>query len=615
MRYDVAVIGAGLSGLTAASLLAKRGLKVAVIDKGHAPGGSCGAFKRSGAIVDQGASMLFGFGERGFNAHRFVFNCLEEPIDVVRHNLLYVVRFQGKTIRFWPDVGRFAQELAEAFPSEREAVFRFYQDMEKLYRRVMLENPNYTTPDEAGLAASLRGFIRHPLATLRFLGYLNRSAESLLSEYFKDPMIFKFFDQLTSTYCYTTVAESPAILAAVMFVENHIGGSYYPAGSTLFLPGKLEKVIEEHGGDMIYGEEVTRILFRSGKADGVVTARGTVIDAEDVVYSGTVWNLYGKLLDAEHASPARKQWALAQVPTYASVMLYAVVDRRAIPEDTAPVELLVGNADRIDEQAVTVYIPSLDDRTICAKDEHVVMAIGPTFADWSQGKGEAYRNAKRAERTRLLAVLEKRFPRFGTLLRHAELATPVTLERYLLKNGGSVAGPKQMLGQHMLKRLHTRTEWPNLYCCGESTVMGTGTPTVTISGLSAANAILRKRKLKQYAFHKGMQNVVHVLKPPVQMGDAYAYLDKNTRALMTLASGCQFCERPRCVANTGLDIPGMMRRASVGNWVGARKKLVGASADILAQCEERCVEKARTGRAAPILAVAAQLNGLRGIQR
>jgi prolycopene isomerase len=39
-KYDTIIIGAGLSGLTAASLLAKRGLKVAVIERNFKPGGS-----------------------------------------------------------------------------------------------------------------------------------------------------------------------------------------------------------------------------------------------------------------------------------------------------------------------------------------------------------------------------------------------------------------------------------------------------------------------------------------------------------------------------------------------------------------------------------------------
>lgn len=91
MEYDVIVIGSGLSGLTAASLLAKQGLHVLVAEHADRPGGSCGIFKRENAIFDQGAAMLYGFGEHGFNAHRFLFNCLEEPFTVVKHELLYVV--------------------------------------------------------------------------------------------------------------------------------------------------------------------------------------------------------------------------------------------------------------------------------------------------------------------------------------------------------------------------------------------------------------------------------------------------------------------------------------------------------------------------------------------
>ena len=67
MHYDAIIIGGGLSGLTAGSLLAKRHLKVAVVEKSYQPGGSCGIFKRGDATFDQGSAMLYGFGEAGFN--------------------------------------------------------------------------------------------------------------------------------------------------------------------------------------------------------------------------------------------------------------------------------------------------------------------------------------------------------------------------------------------------------------------------------------------------------------------------------------------------------------------------------------------------------------------
>jgi prolycopene isomerase len=126
---------------------------------------------------------------------------------------------------------------------------------------------------------------------------LNRSARSLLAAISRIRKLFKFFDKLTSTYCYATLEEAPAVLAAVMFVDNHIGGSYYPAGSTLFLPGKLEKVIEENGGEMVLEAEVVAIYFSNGRPSGVTLADGRTLTADQIIYSGTVWNLYGKLID------------------------------------------------------------------------------------------------------------------------------------------------------------------------------------------------------------------------------------------------------------------------------------------------------------------------------
>ena len=601
-HYDTVVIGGGLSGLTAASLLAKRGLRVAVVEKSGQPGGSCGIFRRGETTFDQGSAMLYGFGERGFNAHRFVMNCLEEPIDVLKHELLYAVNYEGQRVRFYADVERFSEELARVFPTQEKQIRRFYRDMTKLYLHIMVEHPSYTTADETDPKDGLRGILRHPVSYIRFLSYLNKSAKSLLQRYFTDPAIYNFFDKLTSTYCYATVEEAPAVLAAVMFVDNHAGGSWYPAGSTLFLPGKLEKVIEEHGGDMLLSREAVSILFDAKKPSGVLLDDGTRLTADEIVYSGTVWNLYGKLLDETHATAEKRAWAKGLTPTYPSVVLYAEVDRAVIPPDTAPVEMLVGNPEHIDESEVTAYIFSIDDRSICAGDAHAVMAIGPTFQDWALGGEEAYRRLKEAERQRLIAVLERRFPGFSAAVRYAEVSTPRTIERYTMKNGGAVAGPKQMLGQHMFRRLHTRSEWDSLYFCGESTVMGTGTPTVTTSGLSAANAILKKRGLKPFVYDKGQKNYVRQLPIPFAADRLYADEPEPAGSVMRAAMRCRFCENPSCCGKDGADIPGILRRVAVGNFAGAKKRFAAHPADgtTLKRYESCCIRVAEGGEGVAI---------------
>ncbi|MDD2428467.1 MAG: FAD-dependent oxidoreductase [Eubacteriales bacterium] len=611
MGYDVIVIGGGLAGLTAASLLAKRHLKVAVIEKSYNPGGSCGVFKRGHVTFDQGSAMLYGFGEKGFNAHRFVFNCLEEPIDIIRHDLLYCVNYEGKRIRFWPDVEKFADELAQVFPQERDNIRRFYRDMLRMYQHVMVETPSYTSADETDGKAALKSMLKHPVSYVRFLGYLNKSAKSLLEQYFGDPEIFKFFDKLTSTYCYATVEEAPAVLAAVMFVDNHVGGSYYPAGSTLFLPGKLEKVIEENGGDMLLEREAVSLIFEGGKPAGVRLLCGDEVKAPIIIYSGTVWNLYDKLIDPKYTTLKRRAWAKRQVPTYPSVVLYTVVDKNIIPDDTAPIEMLVGNPEKLDESEVTAYILSIDDRTLCAQDEHTVIAIGPTFEKWDRSDKTVYRSQKQKEQARLISVLERRFPGFGSAVRYAQVATPCTIERHTMKNGGAVAGPKQMLGQHMFKRLHIRTRWDNLFCCGESTVMGTGTPTVTTSGLTAANAVLKKLGKETFVYREKMTDYVRLVDKPFTRGRLYETYAKKEQQMMRQALRCRLCEHPSCARSEENDIRGIMRRVAVGNFAGAQKCWLKNPVDPLRleKYESNCVYSLEKEEAIPIREIISFITG------
>jgi len=286
--------------------------------------------------------------------------------------------------------------------------------------------------------------------------------------------------------------------------------------------------------------------------------------------------------------------------------------------------MLADNPEAIDEKEITVYIFSMADPSICPPGTHTVMAIGPSLRSWPSPKDPAYRNdayktAKQEETERILDTLEKHFPGFRKAVKYHTLASPSTIERYTMKPGGAVAGPKQSMGQDLLQRPHASTKWKNLFMCGESTVMGTGSPAVTISGISAANMVLRQLGMKELEWRPDMKDTVIQLRAEdIKKRDrgggiaGNALSAKNARDLHESAALCQWCEDAPCLPECpyGIDIRGALRRIEMGNLPGALKVILQRSdkktpdrircLDCSAPCVDACAEKGCRCKGVPI---------------
>ncbi len=599
-RYDVIVVGAGLGGMTAAGLLARRGLSVLMIDQQGKPGGSCTSFRRKGVTYDVGTAMLYGFGQRGFKPFRFLMNELEEPIEVIAHTTLARMTFEGQPITFWPDVERFLQELDRLFPEEKEALRAFYRDLYGMYEHIVLRNEVIVPPSEYSARQGLRSLMSGPLKTLRMLRLLTTSVRTLLDRYFHTEPIITFFDKLCSAYCYCTADEAPAVLAATMFLDNHIGGVYYPAGGAQMLPNTIERAYERLGGETLYRTLVDEILIRNGQAHGVRLQDGTEILADRIIANATVWNLYGRLVRPEHIRPERLAWARKLVPTFPSMTLYLLVDRAALPADVLPWEVFIEDRTVIDSTDLTLYINALVDESLCPPGKLVITAIAPNLQTWPtpdsiEYRSAAYREQKAEAAQAMLGQIEQHFPGFCGRIEEMAIGTPTTVERYLLKNGGAVGGPKNAIGQEMLKRLHARSEWKNLYVCGDSTVMATGAPATVVSGVGAANRVLADMHRKGYDARVVTQEYVRFVEIPFRRPACAAEEPLTWESAPLVAAQCQGCEHPACTRDcpARIDIPAVLRRIEARNYVGAARELhrrspFGALCGVACPAEQYC---------------------------
>jgi len=606
-HYEVVVVGSGIGGLTAGALLAKRGLEPLVIEQHYLPGGACTTMRREGITFDTGVAMMFGFGQTGFNPHRFVMNEIEEEIDVIPHECLYQMKIMGRELTFWRDFERYFKELATLFPHQEMELRNLYDYFYRLYENMILKNQVVAPPTEMPRRETLRNFARNPLGMMQVVPLMFKNTESLVDKFVKDPEVKAFFNMLTCTYCYCDAKETPAILSGALFCDNHEGGAFYPSGSPQMLSNKLERAIEKHGGQMLYRRLVDEILIENGEAYGVRLADGTEILAERVVANATVWNLYGRLVKPKHIKPERMAWAQSFVPTFGSLVLYLGVDAEAVPEGTPPILMFVEDMYNITGNDITVYVSSLDDPTLCPPGTHSITVVQPSVVQWPRPsdpeyRSEKYQRLKQEEADKLLDQVEKHFPDLRKHIRVREVGTPTTIERFTLKNWGAVGGPKMMMGQEMMKRLKARSEWKNLYLCGDSTVMGIGIPATTVSGVGAANRVLRDLGLQEYTPRSFPREYIRYVKGKPWSAVPDRSEPITAESAMRIARECQHCETPSCkdACPASIETSYFARRVEAGNYAAAARLLretnpfpeicsILCSSEKL--CEKACIRK------------------------
>ena len=487
--YDAIVIGSGIGGLVTATQLAAKGAKVLVLERYLIPGGSGGYFEREGYRFDVGASMIFGFGDRGTtNLLTRALDAVDMEIETFADPVQIHYHLPDLELKVHRDYEAFLQELIAIFPHEEQGIRAFYGKCWEVFNYLnsmellSLEEPRYL----------MRVFFQKPWSCLGLAKYLPLNAGDIARKYIKDPKLLQFIDMECYLWSVVPADKTPMINAGMVFSDRHYGGINYPKGGVGQIAQKLADGLTKAGGEIKYKARVTEIIIENGKAVGVKLADNTEYRATRIISNATRWDTFGKLVRSEYTPKKEQKWQQRYQKSPSFLSLHLGVDASVLPEGTECHHILLESWDKMEQSQGTIFvsIPTLLDPSLAPAGYHIVHTFTPsTIEEWQGLSTQEYEEKKEQAANKLIDRLEAIFPGLSAGLDYQEVGTPRTHRRFLGREDGTYGPVPRRKLAGLLGMPFNRTSIPGLYCVGDSTFPGQGLNAVAFSGMSCGHRV------------------------------------------------------------------------------------------------------------------------------
>jgi C-3',4' desaturase CrtD len=487
----VVVIGAGVGGLTAASLLLKAGFSVTVLEAHVYAGGSAGTFFHKGYRFDAGATLAGGFSPGG--PHAKVAEILDLTWPVRPADPAWVVHLPGKQIVQWADQARWEAERQEKLPGTE----KFWHTQEKLaaiswdISARPFPWPPQSTGDLWTLARALRP------ATITAAPYLTRTIENVARSSFsangkfpgKYANLHTFLDAQLLISAQTTADKANALYGSAA-LDLPRRGVNHVRGGIGNLAGTLTNWFRDNGGELHFRQQVESLVPRADGTALVRTNKGMELQADIVIANLTPWGLTKILGESAPASLQRK--LQETLPTWGAFTLYLGLEDKALSKEIADHHQVVVDPGRPLGEGNSVFISLSDVQDDSRAPEGrraATLSTHTAIPPWWQLKENDYPayEARRAEYVeRMLAAAERAVPGLRRAMRLCLPGTPVTFERFTRRPMGMVGGFAQ---ESLFAARGPATGIPNIWLVGDSIFPGQSTAGVTVGAMRVVKEI------------------------------------------------------------------------------------------------------------------------------
>jgi phytoene dehydrogenase-like protein len=520
--HDAIVIGAGHNGLTCAFYLAKKGLKVTVLEAAGTVGGA--------AVTDE---FLPGFRN---SAASYTVSLLQPKVirdlELERHGLKVVLR---KIDNFLPGDGQYLlagrggltrKEIVRHVQSDGAAYDRYIAELETvvpLIRKWLLRSPPNVGAGTRGLPSLLqlgRDLVGLKAEEVRIVhDYATRSASEILDRHFKGEMAKALFgfDGVVGNFASPETPGTAYVLLHHLFGEAAgVPGAWgHAIGGMGAITQAMARACHEAGVDILLNTPVEEVIVDKGRAAGVV-AGGKAWRAQQVIAGVNPRVLFQRLLPRGAVSADVDQrmsaWKCESATFRMNVALSELPKFSVLPKRGNHLTAGIIVAPSLDymhrayldaavngwarEPIVEMVIPSTLDPGLVPKGKHVASLFCQHFR-YDLGPGRSWDDEREKAADAVIATVDKHAPGFAASVIGRQIHSPLDLERRFGLIGGDIFHGKMGLDQlfsarPMIGAADYRMPLPGLYLCGSGAHPGggvTGAP-----GHNAARAVLADRK-------------------------------------------------------------------------------------------------------------------------
>ncbi len=506
MEFDVAIIGAGLGGLTAGAKLAKEWFRVLLIEQHNIPGGCATLFKRKNVRFEVSLHAVDGMDEEDYKLKIFRDLDVLDAVKFFPLDEFYKVKSNSQNIdMILPNSGvELKKMLLGEFPNEVAGINKFFDVIAGLRRDI-----NRFIP----ATYQNRFSFYSKLATVPFtfpyiFRHINATLGGFLDSIIQDDRL-KIILSANLAYYH----DDPYSMSLPWFGTaqgSFFKGSHYIKGGSQELSNYLAEYITKRSGKVMYNQLATKIITKNGQAVGIEFCsklkpnEKTSVPVKWVISNSAIPYVAQNLLDPEDSKKLQKKiQKFTPGLSFCSLFLGYTGELKNSAYSTILLNEKISSLKDIatDSQydfskrtMLFVDYGQIDSGMGGAQTKSATACCVEYMKSWKDLDESAYLAKKKEGLAQMLVRLDQEYPGFSSQVSISEFSTPRTIERYTLNTEGSVYGFAQTPTQANLARLPLQNPIKNLFFASAWGFPGGGQSAAIEAGYTSAQNIMRLSK-------------------------------------------------------------------------------------------------------------------------